>query len=79
MKIKKLAARLMLLSALTVSFLGQDAIFASSMPAARSTSSEGIAPCAEQTMWFTREVNGKKQKRLWSVTYGKWLTDWIDM
>ena len=32
----------------------------------------------EQFMWFYRVVNGKEQKRLWSVTYGRWVTDWID-
>ena len=33
---------------------------------------------AEQTKWYYRTHDGKLQKRLWSVTYGKWLTDWID-
>ena len=32
----------------------------------------------EEFMWFYRVVNGKEQKRLWSVTYGYWVTDWID-
>ncbi|RHO56126.1 hypothetical protein DW094_05745 [Ruminococcaceae bacterium AM07-15] len=31
---------------------------------------------AEEVMWFYRNYNGRLQKRLWSVTYGKWLTDW---
>ena len=31
---------------------------------------------AEQTVWKYRTVNNKLQKRLWSITYGKWLTDW---
>jgi len=35
-----------------------------------------IVPCAEETTWFYRYVDGKLQKRLWSNTYGKWLTDW---
>lgn len=34
---------------------------------------------AEEVTWFIREYQGKKQKRLWSITEGKWLTDWIDM
>lgn len=33
---------------------------------------------AEQTEWIFRYNNGKLQRRLWSITYGKWLTDWID-
>lgn len=39
-------------------------------------SSESIVPYAEETKWYYRYVNGKTQKRLWSYTYGKWLTDW---
>lgn len=35
-----------------------------------------ILPRAEQTEWRVREVDGRWQKRLWSLTYGKWLTDW---
>ena len=33
---------------------------------------------AEETEWFYRYHDGKLQKRLWSVTYEKWLTDWMD-
>lgn len=33
---------------------------------------------AEQTVWYYRTYEGKLQKRLWSITYGKWLTDWMD-
>lgn len=32
---------------------------------------------AEQTEWVFRIYNGNLEKRLWSNTYGKWLTDWI--
>ncbi|MBE6034831.1 MAG: hypothetical protein E7222_09065 [Clostridiales bacterium] len=31
---------------------------------------------SEQKVWKYRTVNGKVQKRLWSKTYNKWLTDW---
>ena len=34
---------------------------------------------AEETIWYFRIVNGIKQMRLWSITYRKWLTDWIDI
>lgn len=30
-----------------------------------------------QLLW--KEQNGKLQKRLWSITYQVWLTDWIDV
>ncbi len=28
--------------------------------------------------WYYRRYNGKLQKRLWSLTEGKWITGWID-
>lgn len=32
----------------------------------------------EETMWVYRTTDtGLIQKRLWSLTYGYWLTDWI--
>lgn len=41
-------------------------------------SGEQITPRTEETVWVTRVYNGKKQIRLWSITEGIWLTDWID-
>lgn len=33
---------------------------------------------AEETTWiFAEDSNGVWWKRLWSLTYGKWLGDWI--
>lgn len=34
-------------------------------------------PLTEQTRWYYRDNNGITEKRLWSITYGVWLTDWI--
>lgn len=42
-----------------------------------TSSSEEAMPCAEQREWYYRINNGYYEKRLWSITYGKWLTDWI--
>lgn len=39
---------------------------------------EQIAPLAEETIWYTRIYNGKLQRRLWSITNGCWLTEWMD-
>lgn len=33
----------------------------------------------EEVKWYFRIYNGVVQRRLWSVTYGYWLTDWIDV
>lgn len=38
-----------------------------------------VEPRTEEIVWYTRTYNGKLQKRLWSITYGIWLTDWIDV
>lgn len=37
-----------------------------------------VSTRAEETAWAYREYNGWYQKRLWSYTYGKWLTEWIN-
>lgn len=29
------------------------------------------------TEWIYRIVDGKEQRRLWSHSYQKWLTDWL--
>lgn len=34
-------------------------------------------PYTEETKWVTRIHNGNLEARLWSITYNKWLTDWI--
>lgn len=36
-----------------------------------------IRPMAEQTEWRYRTIEPNMlQRRLWSITWGKWLTDW---
>lgn len=37
-----------------------------------------VTPQTEETEWVYRLYNGVLQKRLWSDTYGVWLTDWIN-
>lgn len=43
----------------------------------KSQNEEAIQTRVEETDWFYRNNNGVIEKRLWSYTYGKWLTDWI--
>lgn len=31
----------------------------------------------EETVWYFAVWGGNRYMRLWSLTYGKWLTDWI--
>ena len=33
----------------------------------------------EETQIFWRTMNGQLQYRVWSLTYGYWKTDWINM
>ncbi|NCB62567.1 MAG: hypothetical protein EOM52_02975 [Clostridia bacterium] len=35
-----------------------------------------ISTRGEQTEWRFRTTNGYLEKRLWSLTYNRWLTDW---
>lgn len=37
----------------------------------------GISTCAEVVRWYYRTNNGVREMRLWSVTRGIWLTDWV--
>lgn len=48
------------------------------VPAPAAVQEEGIMPLAEQTQWYYRTYNGQRQKRLWSLTRGIWLTDWMN-
>lgn len=43
------------------------------------TSTPELTVRGEETMWYYAYNNGVLQKRLWSLTYAKWLTDWIDV
>ena len=33
----------------------------------------------EETQWYYRTVNGIRQKRLWSITEGHWIGEWISI
>lgn len=39
---------------------------------------EGNARFIETRWYYRYNENGVLQQRLWSITDGKWLTDWID-
>ncbi len=45
----------------------------------RAASNDGavVQPCVNKTQWYYRTYNGKRQRRLWSITYEKWMTDWM--
>ncbi len=77
MKLKRLLVSVMLVFVMCVSLLGTVASAAEYTPAPQTVSDGEIAPMAEETVWYFRIYNGQPQKRLWSITEGKWLTDWM--
>lgn len=38
---------------------------------------EVVVTRAEELEWKFAYIGGVLHKRLWSLTYGKWLTDWM--
>lgn len=52
---------------------------ANDLPTDETTSAGSSDPTRlEETEWYYRTTeSGLFQKRLWSITYGYWLTDWI--
>ena len=75
MKLKRLLVSVMLVFVMCVSLLGTAASAAEYTQSVAAE--EEVAPRAEETVWYFRNNNGKVEKRLWSITEEKWLTDWI--
>lgn len=67
-----------------VSFLAMMMIACSlALPAAAEApapadNTSAAEPRIEELEWIYRYHDGKYQRRLWSITYGVWRTDWID-
>ncbi len=74
---KKMFLVAMIIMLLSLNVLPVYAAANTAVPSA--ISEDGVAPASEETVWCTRVYNGKVQMRLWSVTYGKWLTEWEDV
>ncbi len=67
-----------LIIALCLIFSFSITAFADGNPTLPSDETESVVePRAEEVEWAFRIHNGNLEKRLWSNTYGKWLTDWI--
>ncbi len=77
MKMKKTIIALLLA---LVTVMSSASALAAEAAAPTNTGDTGIvSPQAEEKVWYTRVHNGWLQKRQWSITYGRWLTDWIDV
>ncbi len=62
-----------LLCALTLFATGIAPAYAYTPP-----SDEGeISTHAEQVCWYFRTRDGVREMRLWSITNGRWITDWV--
>lgn len=71
-----------LILALTMMFSISVAAYAETTAQSEKSAATAITPIdtprAEETCWYFRTTDdGLFQKRLWSITYRKWLTDWI--
>ncbi len=70
----RFSAAVMLLMCLSTAFIPEYTVFATEKSS--YTKNGGVIIQAEETEWHYRVVDGKLQKRLWSITYAKWLTEW---
>ena len=50
---------------------------AADFDATQEKSNSEVVTRAEETEWRYRVYNGQKQKRLWSITNERWLTEWM--
>ena len=76
---KRKLSRIFIALLITLNVIGASSTFAADVKEIAVANKSGdISTRAEETGWVYREYNGWYQKRLWSYTYGKWLTDWIN-
>lgn len=52
-------------------------VFAYDEPIIQSSNESLVEPRTEEFCWYYRDNNGVLERRCWSITYGKWVTDWI--
>ncbi|HCX62229.1 hypothetical protein [Sedimentibacter sp.] len=76
MKLKKSFARFLSLTLLMVTALLSTGYTAYAQKINIDSTSGDVVIFAEETQWYFRTVDGRIQKRLWSITWGKWLTEW---
>lgn len=70
---------LLLLSSLSVVAVA-DVSFEGTSPSITESALHTDEPTRqEETVWYFRTYEGMWQMRLWSITYERWLTDWIDI
>lgn len=75
MKAKKLLCALIMTGVL---FSALSPVFAISERVQTPANESEVSTRALETQWCYRTYNGRFQRRLWSITYGVWLTEWIN-
>lgn len=74
---KKKYCRLLFTLLLILATLGPtSALAAPNGPDLSQTQAESNTVRAEKTQWKYKYIDGVHYKRLWSITYSRWLTDW---
>jgi hypothetical protein len=78
---KKRIVLLLLVSVLALSF--SVSVMATpiywTQPVQETATEHEISPFTEMTRMAWRTYNGQLQWRLWSITNGRWLTDWTNV
>jgi hypothetical protein len=77
--VKKLLVTFLLVGIMVMSFavpaMAGEAVVAEPVP---SYGEQTITPHTEMTRLYWRTSGGRLQFRQWSITNGRWLTDWTD-
>ena len=73
MKQRILRSIVALLCALTLFATGIAPAYADTPPSDEG----GISAHAEEVCWYFRINHGVKEMRLWSITNGRWISDWV--
>lgn len=73
MKRRILAMAVSLVCAVMLAAAGLAPAYASAPPGG----GDGIVAYAEEVRWYYRVRDGVREMRLWSITYQRWLTDWV--
>ncbi|MBQ8315567.1 MAG: hypothetical protein IJX95_07495 [Lachnospiraceae bacterium] len=68
-----------LLTCMTLLFTANTTPVVSAVTPIRMQREESASTFAIKTEWVYRFHNGVYQKRLWSSTQNKWLTDWMNV
>ncbi len=76
MKLKRFFVRFFSLTLLMMSTLLSTGYMAYAQEINVNSVNGDVVIFAEQTEWRYRVVNGYLQRRLWSITWDKWLTEW---